>query len=525
MSDQPEINQPPNSQTPEQGYGIFDLLWIAVKDIPVIMRTLKFGVWVILILALFTLLGTILPQEKFARDDAAFAEQYVNIFHLDPDDNRTGFGEILHYGIVVPLELYRVFDTSLYLVLMALLAISSALCAYDRLRITRKLLVLAKARTHPRQIEGFPYSGEGTVTVGIGVAADRARGFLAGKGFHVLDDTDETGTIWLFGRKNTFKHYASIAFHFAFVLILVGGIIGHDTVLGYDGQLSFSEGQTRLLGSEIQKMREAEVRGETYTPDMSAYMVLDEYENVYRESDFGGIDPDTGFPLDYRGQPSDYVSHIKVLEMLSEDTETVAAERAILVNRPFRFRGVAYFQLAVDARLEFTVLNPGGNSFTVETFLNQPFHLQGYDRDLHCIVKAQDFAGGVWEAIDGSRTELPFAVRLWDFSDYLAGASDEFVLLGYVSEDISVSAAGSTILLTGIEEYTVLQYVRDPGIPIVYFGGLILIIGLTLTLYFPFRQVRVMLKPEGDGTAFLAGGNVEEFPEHLSKALQSGKVS
>jgi hypothetical protein len=64
--------------------------------------------------------------------------------------------------------------------------------------------------------------------------------------------------------------------------------------------------------------------------------------------------------------------------------------------------------------------------------------------------------------------------------------------------------------------------VHDPGVPLVYFGGLLLIIGVTITLYFPYRTVRVMLKPGKPGTTYVAGGNSSEFPAMLASSLSEG---
>ena len=102
------------------------------------MRTLKFAVWMIIILAIFTLAGTILPQRKFAQSPEDFRQAYINIFHLDQSGGGGGLGPFLYHALVVPFQLDHIFETPLYLVLMILLALSAALCAWDQIRADSK---------------------------------------------------------------------------------------------------------------------------------------------------------------------------------------------------------------------------------------------------------------------------------------------------------------------------------------------------------------------------------------------------
>jgi hypothetical protein len=530
MAEKKENSEKGAGKPGDEGYGIFDLLWLAVLDIPRIMRSLKFAVWVILILAIFTLAGAILPQEKFATDPDTFAEQYVNLFHLDDTDGRLGFGEILYNGLVKPLELYHVYETGLYLALLIVLTISSALCSWDRLKIARTLAGKTSAIVGESSIKSMQYVSDGAVEGGIEDVAGKTRTLLKSRGFRIFEASDDKGSIYFFGRRNFFKHYASVGFHLAFLFIIVGGLIGHDRFLGYEGRIALSEGETSPVGSEVQAKEEADRKAEStgseteYVPQSNDMIRLTEYENIYRESDFRGIDAETGFPLDYGGSPSDFVSHLEIYRPSGESDsgETILARKAIEVNYPLRCGGISYYQLAVDALLTFTVLQPGGGTAEVQTFLNRPFDIRAYDKDLVCIVRSVDYAGGIWEAKDGTRSGLPYVVRLVDYSDYMDRKSDAPVLLGYLTLDKPLSVLGSTISLSSVREYTILQYVHDPGVPLVYFGGLLLIIGVTITLYFPYRTVRVMLKPGKPGTTYVAGGNSSEFPAMLASSLSEG---
>ena len=149
--------------------------------------------------------------------------------------------------------------------------------------------------------------------------------------------------------------------------------------------------------------------------------------------------------------------------------------------------------------------------------MNQPFEIPGLGVPIECMVQSWDLVGGLWEASDGTRTELPYAVRLVDYTQ--AGSHDQPILLGYVSENKPLSIEGVVIGLDSVEQYSTLQYVHDPGLPLVGIGGLLLAVGMTLALYFPYKTIRLKLGAKGSGTECIAGSNWRGEPTSLLEAL------
>jgi len=525
MTEGESDNRQDGAPQQKEGYGLFYLLWAAILDIPRLMRTVKFAIWVIIILALFTLAGTILPQEHLSSDPVAFGQQYAGMFRLNPDDGRTTFGEFLYYYLVVPLELYRVFESGLYFVLLAVLSISAALCSWDRFLIARKVLGRTEPVTKPVVIKALAHSSEGEAEGDIESARKRVREVLERRRFQVFESTDEGGATWFFVRKNAVRHVASVTFHLALLIILIGGIIGNERVLGYSGGMKLGEGERRALGSEIERYKRAEAAGEEFVAHSEDFIELVDYENVYREEDFPGIDPEIGFPIGYTGMPSDYISHLRIIRP-KDDGEQVLAERAIEVNFPLRYGGVAYYQSAFDVDIHLTVTIPDQGLIPVTASLNQPFLIPGLD--LLSVITPADMVGGVWQGLDGSSTDLPYVVRLRSYGTRSSASATQPIPLGYVSEARPLRVGDAEIRLDGVDEYTVLQYVRDPGVPIVYLGGFLLMIGLTVALYMPYRMGRIMLRAcrahpalgSRDRTEYIVGGSFRDFPGLIEAALK-----
>jgi len=510
-SENNKSESPASGPQPGKEYGLFDLLWLAIADIPRLMRTLKFAVWLIIILALFSLAGAILPQEHLSNDPSEFAHQYVHIFNLNPEDGRTTFGEFLYDRIVVPLELYRVFESGLYFTLLTLLAISSTLCAWDRWIISRKILSKINPVAGPAAIQNLKHSAQGTISENPGTAGERAKEILRKSGFRVFEASDENSR-WLLFRKNTFRYYASVVFHFAFVIILIGGLISDDRMYGYEGMMRIAEGGDSIVGSEMNRMRQAHEQNIEFTPASPNRIELIDYHNIYRQRDFPGIDPETGFPVGFSGMPSDYISHLRIVNW---DTGDVLAERSIEVNYPLRYNGVAYYQTAYDYVIHLGVEVSGHEPATISARLGELFTIPIIN--VQCIITQRDIAGGIWIDSDGNDSEFPYRVRLLDFNPVASGASRQPDLLGYVSIDRPLTVSGATIVLEGVDEFTVLQYSHDPGVPIVYLGGILLMLGLTLVLYLPWRTGRLMFTREDGKTKYYIGGNSEDIPGLIEK--------
>ncbi|MCK4719320.1 cytochrome c biogenesis protein ResB, partial [bacterium] len=111
MSDNETKSNNSKGKPDQTGYGLFDLIGFALLDVIKLMRTLKFAIWVLILLAVFTLIGSILPQEHLASDLDEFRMQYTNLFHVNSENGINTFGEVLYHGLVVPFQLYNIFKS------------------------------------------------------------------------------------------------------------------------------------------------------------------------------------------------------------------------------------------------------------------------------------------------------------------------------------------------------------------------------------------------------------------------------
>jgi len=525
MAEKENKNGSPGNGSPENGMGLFDLIGLAFVDlykgilvIPSVLRSLRFAVWVLIILAIMGLIGAILPQEHLSHDLAEFGEKYANLFDVIPGDGQLSTGEFIYYGLIVPFDLYDVFRSGLFFTLAVVLGISSVLCAWDRLKIGRVLLSKTRPVVSEKTITGMSSSVEINLDDNAEKSAEKTRKLLKRRGFQIFEEMGDSGTAYIFTRKNSFRHAISAMFHFAFVLVILGLIIGNERVAGYGDHMILGEGDTKLIGQELHRQAEAEAAGQAYEPNEDVLIQLVDYENVYREGYFDGLDEQTGMPIGYHGDPSDYVSHLRIVRPVGDGEYEVIKERMVEMNKPLRYGGVTYYQSAYDYIMHFTITAPGQQPIPAATTLGRPMSIPSLG--LNVTVEVWDIAGGKWVAEDGTESELPYVIRLVDYSHQ--GHGGGAVLLGYITEDTYLELDGTRITLDSIEEYSVIQYRHDPSVPVFYTGSFLLLIGLTIALYFPYRTGRVMIRPDGNKSVLVAGGSWPDFTEILEKNLPGG---
>jgi cytochrome c biogenesis protein ResB len=513
------IEPPAPIKEEKEGIGIFELLWLAILDIPNIMRTLKFAVIIIIILALFTLAGTILPQEKFASSPQEFTAQYKHIFSINPDDG-ISFKEALYYGVVEPLELYRVFDSNLYFTLLCVLSISSVICAYDRIFLTKRIYKNKRPKVSERVIDSYRFTEKSVAPGAIQDVAEKVRTRLKALKFEVFEDSDSSGKIWFFARKNTFKYIASLIFHFAIVGIFLGGVAGNERVFGFNDIVFIQEGDAQPVANDLHLMKLATEKGEQPPAPRGEFIELEEYYNVYREREFKSID-EYGFPESYGGFPSDFYSKVKVYRKTPSGDDETIKELTVEVNVPLKYSGINYYQSSIASRIVLEIVSPDGVSQFVQGFTNEsvqiPISIQGLGMPV-VTFQTRDLVGGYWEKLDGTREELPHVVRLVDYRP-MQNETGPPALLGYISEDKRLEVDGWQIKLDRIDEFTGLQYAYDPGVEVVTISVAILLAGIFITMYWPFRSTRILLTPDKSGTGYLVGGNVSDIVDQINESL------
>ena len=394
--------------------------------------------------------------------------------------------------------LFDVYGSWWFTAIYVLLLVSVVGCIVPRYRgLFRQL------RSRPRTdgpLDGLPlYSASLVDAPPERVLADSERALRRGRYRVVRTD----GTVA--GEKGHAREAGSIVFHTAFLLLLVGIVLGKG--FGFTGQV-------------------AVVEGDRFTDTYVAYDQL-------REGRFFG-DRHRGFSVQLNafdisfqpnGVPKDFVSQVGVYE-----DGALVRDGRIRVNEPLVYRGVNVFQLAWGWAPRVVVEQNG------KVLADAP------------VIVLQDNRSGAWRGVvkvpqtkaqqlglelyfyndlEVTQNEVPFnrsplANRPVVFFQSFRGdlgldhAQSVYSLdkTALVPGDVGGMPLGGsanlgdgiTIAFPDLKHYSVFQVTSDPGIPLMLCAAILILVGLLPALYSSRRRVWVRALPDASGSRVEVAG-------------------
>ncbi len=388
-----------------------------------IVANLKLAIVLLLVIALFSIAGTVMEQGE----SLAFYQQ-----NYPQDPALFGF---LSWQVILTLGLNHVYSTWWYLSLLVFFGSSLTACTF-----TRQLPALKAARNwkfyqKPRQFTKLALSTElGTGSVNTLIP------LLEKRGYKVFQQDNA-----LYGRKGIIGRIGPIIVHAAMLLVLAGGIWGIFT--GFFAQEMIPSGAT----FEIKNILEA-------GPLASPHIPKDWAVRVNR------------FWIDYTedGSIDQFYSDLSVVDRQGEELK----RKTIYVNEPLRYQGVTLYQTNWDIAGVRVQLN---NSPIFQLPMAQ-LNTQGNGRIWGTWVPTKP---DLSEGVSLITRDLQGTVLIYDMQGQLASAVR-------VGQGIEVN--GVTLKLIDLIGSTGLQIKADPGVPLVYTGFGLLMIGVMMS-YASYSQV------------------------------------
>lgn len=418
--------------------------------------------------------------------------------------------------------LFDVFGSWWFILLTALLFVSLVACLVPRTRAAWRTV-----RTPPmqaRELDGFPRYAEVAMAVPPDEAISIARRTLRRRRFRVALDPSHPA---LAAEKGLARELGSLAFHWAFILLLVGVIVGKGT--GFSGLAAVVEGETWV---------DAEAN----------------YDGTLRPGRFVGAHTGVGLRLrsfesafsPNTGQAMDFVSDVDVLGA----DGSVVGRQEIRVNEPLRIEGLWIFQSGfgwapmIDVEIDGEVVR---SAPVVMQRDQAPEGVAEFAMPWRGIVKLPGAgAGGRDQAIElelwsDSRAftallrDLPpqpmlvafdpiirftlYEGTLDDLSTFrldktnLEEVSSGIVGLGRTTDLLDGSplpggrrGSGSTISFPQLRQFSVFLVSRDSGVPLVLVAAILILVGLLPALYGSRRKVWVHAGPGPSGAVLRVGG-------------------
>lgn len=429
---------------------------------------------------------------------------------------------------------FDVFGTWWFALITTLLFVSLVACLVPR---SRALLRAARQRpVHARELDAFPSFAEQRVAAAPGAAASAAAAVLRRKRYRVALDGEGAAVA---AEKGALREIGSLAFHWAFLLLLIAVIVGKGT--GYVGHATIVEGET---WTDARLNYAGDLRtGRFFREDFSGTSItLLDYRDAFRT---------TGVPMDFNSD----------VRLATPDGGEIATE-TVRVNHPVVFNGIRIYQYGfgwaamVTVKQGDRVLYDGSVVLGQERVpdanpLAQPWvgvvklptvrpqtaivlelfpSLEAYVTSLQTGVPqpmtdaSHPFVGyEVWKGrfVDPSvsgvdtrymqRTQAGVAGEGWtvnlDDGCIVSGLAANLPaqLAGLMCPD-GAGAGAMTMSFDGVKQYSTLQISHDATVGWVLAAAILIVLGLLPALYVSRRKVWVRVRAGEVGSVLQVGG-------------------
>ncbi|MEW5734336.1 MAG: cytochrome c biogenesis protein ResB [Thermodesulfobacteriota bacterium] len=429
-------------QDPYEGPG--RILWNFLKSV-------RLGVVLMAGLAAVSIIGTFIPQNQ-------------------PEDAyKDAFGDAWT-RLLSGLDLFDMYHSSWFRLLLALLVANIVVCSIDRFRAQRKIIFTQNPHFLP---ERFRKQENRQSLISPASPRELAGRFAhhARRSFSVVGTEQRGKTTYVYAERGRWTRLGVYIVHASVVLLALGAMMG--SFFGFDGYMKIAEGETASQCFERS----------TGKPLALPFSVSCEKFSVSFN--------DNGSPKEYRSSLA-----------LSSGGRTLV-KKDVLVNHPLRYRGISLFQSSYGKmppnRITLALTPSGGDAPLTRTLsVGESSTLPGKRGVLTLKSIADSYAFGnrelgetailVLQKPGAKAVEVAVPFRFPAFDKMRRG---EFAL--------SVKEYESPY-------YTGLSVSRDPGVPLVYLGFLVLIAGLFITFFLSHQRVLVELSENKSGTRVAVSG-------------------
>jgi cytochrome c biogenesis protein len=417
------------------GAGALASLHESWDDLVRLFANVTFGVFLLAVWAVLTLIGVVIDQGK---DSSYYMTTYA------PPLARA----------ILRLDCNNIYHSAAYIGILGLILCSMAAATFTKV-IPRRI-----PRLNPVKINAIPLHATITTDEQADTVRERLVAFFSQRGWQVRK-RQFGGTEWAFADKNNWARRGVLVAHVGFLIIAIGTTIYW--AKGYQGQFTVLSGQTATI------------------PESGAKIALQSF--AYR------IDPiRTKSGIVY--QPIDYVSHATVT-----GRDGVPRQAVIRVNHPYGVDGVDVYQstygFAIDFRLTQNGRPVAGPDHPLKE--GEAFLVNGTGRS----IQYARFVGTInratgQPALDPRPNDPGVVIQAFD-GDQPVGSA--LIPLG-TNIDLG---AGYRLEATRYILYSGFQYRYDPGIPVVGLGSFVLLAGLCISFYFLPARLFVLVRERADG--------------------------
>jgi cytochrome c biogenesis protein len=449
------------------------------------LRSLQFGIIALTAIAVVAVAGTIIPQGQ----SYEFYQE-----HFNP----------LVFSLIRIFRLDDTYSSPLFLGLMGIFGLNLVLCTAYRFPGVLKAAFRPNPAPDREQLGRMPIHFTAADTT-----MENIRASLEATGLRLK----KTGDSRLFGQKGRLGYLGSTIVHLSLFLLLAGGMVS--LLTGKRGHIVLHPGESTAL---------MELSDGAKVP-LGFTVQLDSFRVAYYE--------------DFPDRPKSFTSSVTVTPFGGS-----SFPKDIRVNHPLMRNGFTVYQSSFGVSEEHTASASNDTALVEIRFKGAPSTLPPIVA--YSMVPGETYPiPGVGDSIRVRLSELHRSFRMGDSSEgYNPAAKIEVLLreesrwsvyafLKYPGLNMPMhsdldfqftmidfrNGASSPDSSHETQYYTVLGAVRDRGIPLVWGGAILMMIGLFFSFYIRPRRLWAL---EEDGAVFIgaqAKGESDSFREAIARAI------
>lgn len=391
--------------------------------------------------------------------------QPINYYQENYPENPALFG-FLTWQVLLNIGLNHVYTTWWYLGILFLFGSSLIACTFKRQLPALKAAKIWQFYDQPRQFNKLAFSAE-VYTESL----SKIESILNNKGYKVYTNDNS-----IYAQKGLAGRIGPIIVHIGMIIVLLGAIWG-----------AFS-------GFFAQEMIPS---GETFT--IKNYLEAGKLTNLEKPQSFQIKVND--FWIDYtpEGKVDQFYSDLSVINKQGEEV----TRKTIFVNEPLRYQGITFYQTSWNISGVKVQLN------------NSPiFQLPMAELTL-------ENQGRIWGTWIPTKPDLSEGVSLVtkDLQGTMFLYNMQGELINAIRPNMPVEVNGINLKVVRLIGSTGLQIKSDPGVPIVYLGFALLMIGVVMS-YISFSQIWALQEEN----SFFIGGKTNRaqvaFEKEMSGILE-----
>jgi len=447
-----------------------------VTDIKTSIRSffssVKLTIFLLIFIALLFVLGTFLPQREGALE---FAQR------LSPGI----------YSISQGIGLFDVYHSLLYYILLGLLALNLIVCSLNRIPGSWKLY---KAPHFP-----VPDGLFGKISPDRSLVTDQPQEVclsslesLLKEKYGKIRKNDTDGKAFLSVQRGGISLFSVYAVHMSILLMIAGAIIG--SVFGFEGYVNISEGETANAvasrGGNIQQL-DFSVRCDKFT--------MEEYEN---------------------GMPKTYRSDLSFIQ-----DGHVIRQASLLVNHPVSAYGFRFYQSSYgaypDSRAFLAYSTGRDQDGKMAGIAGDHFQLKGSNANVQILRIEEDLMQlGPAVKLDVTSPQ-GLHVRFWVLQhiEEIKEMYPELLTQAPLFNPALFEPYRFSLHRIEKRYYTGLQVVRDPGVPLVALGAFLMVAGLILRYFMPYRRIWIRVEKAGRQARITFAGRCNRNQAGLDREL------